>query len=417
MFRLSRSARNSLLAVGAVLALFVALKSDADGEAPAARIPAAKRRSASKPAPKPVPRKDRLVGDASLQGEVDLAKRRLVDDHYETRLPDGSQAILTLDPSWQKAAEKVLAQAKAPQASIIVMKPDGTILALAAGRYQNNSLQGDADLGLSVWAPAASIFKVVTASSLLANGLPAKKEVCYHGGLRSVEPSNLVDSPRADGTCNSLEYGLAKSQNALMAKLVTKFLTPGELEKTATAFGFGTAPDFALKAQASTLELPTESLAYARVAAGFWQSRVSALSGALIANTIATGGLAVTPRIVSEVRERGRTIPVVSTEPQRVLKKALANTVADMMSATVRYGTAKKAFRDGRGRPYMKDTTIAGKTGSLSRTSPDYLGYSWFVGFAPVEEPEVVISVLLGNPAKWHLKAHTAARLVLDSHF
>jgi peptidoglycan glycosyltransferase len=417
MFRLSRSARNSLLAVGAVLALFVGLKSDADGDAPSAHIPAGQRRSASKPKPAPVPRKDRLIGDISLQGEVDLAKQRLVDDHYETRLPDGSQAVLTLDPKWQKAAEKVLAQAKAPQASIVVMKTDGTILALAAGRYQNNSMQADARLGLSTWAPAASIFKIVTASSLLANGLPAKKEVCYHGGLRSVEPSNLIDNPKADGTCNSLEYGVAKSQNALMAKLVTKFLKRAELRATANAFGFGKAPEFALKAQSPTLKLPTESLAFARVAAGFWQSRVSALSGALIANTIASGGLSVTPRIVSEVRERGRTIPVVSTEPERVLEEKIAKTVANMMSATVRYGTAKKAFRDGRGRPYMKDTAIAGKTGSLSRTSPEYLGYSWFVGFAPVEDPEVVISVLLGNPAKWHLKAHTAARLVLDSHF
>tara|TARA_R110002073_G_scaffold103664_12_gene234804 strand:+ start:13370 stop:14623 length:1254 start_codon:yes stop_codon:yes gene_type:complete len=417
MFRLSISARNSLLAVGAVLALFVAFKSDADGDAPAARIPAAKRRTASKPKPAPVPRKDRLIGDASLLGEINLEKRKLVDDHYETRLPDGSQAVLTLDPKWQKAAEKVLAQAKAPQASIVVMKPDGTILALAAGRFQNNSVQHDASLGLSTWAPAASIFKVVTASSLLANGLPAKKEVCYHGGLRSVEPSNLIDNPRADGTCNSLEFGVAKSQNALMAKLVTKFLKQSELRKTANAFGFGKAPHFALEAQASTVTLPTESLEFARVASGFWQSRISALSGALIANTIASGGLSVTPRIVSEVRERGRTIPVVSTEPERVLEKKLANTVAEMMSATVRYGTAKKAFRDPRGRPYMKDTTIAGKTGSLSTTSPEYIGYSWFVGFAPVEEPEVVISVLLGNPAKWHLKAHTAARLVLDSHF
>jgi cell division protein FtsI (penicillin-binding protein 3) len=108
---------------------------------------------------------------------------------------------------------------------------------------------------------------------------------------------------------------------------------------------------------------------------------------------------------------------VVADVPRRVLKESLAKTVASMMGATVRYGTAKKAFQDGRGKPYMQGTAIAGKTGSLSRATPTYLGYSWFVGFAPVEDPEVVISVLLGNPAKWYLKAHTAARLVLDSHY
>ncbi|MCP4444690.1 MAG: hypothetical protein GY811_04995 [Myxococcales bacterium] len=417
MFRLSRSARNSLLAVGAVLALFVGLKSDADGGAPSAHIPTAKRRAKPKVKPAPEPRKDLLVGDVSLRGQVDLDKRRLVDDHFETTLPDGSLAVLTLDPKWQAAAEKVLSQAKAPQASIVVMQPDGKILALAAGRYQNSAVKGDASLGVSVWAPAASVFKIVTASSLLANGLSPKKEVCYHGGLRSVEASNLIDSKRADGACNNLEYALANSQNALIAKLVTKFLGRKELAKAAKAFGFGRAPQFALKAGAPTVNLPSEPLAFARVAAGFWQSELSALSGALIANTIASGGMAVTPRIVAEVREQHRTIPVVAKVPERVLEEKLAKSVANMMSATTRYGTAKKAFHDRRGKPYMSGTTVAGKTGSLSRTDPDYLGYSWFVGFAPVDEPKVAISVLLGNPAKWHLKAHTAARLVLDSQF
>lgn len=422
MFRISRSARNSLLAVGAVLALFVGLKSDADGEAPAAHlptasIPAAKRRSKANAKPPPKPRKDLLVGDASLKGEVKLDKMRLRGDRYETRLSDGSTAVLTLEPAWQQAAEKVLAQAKAPQASIVVMKPDGRILALAAGRYQTGSLRSDPSLGLSVWAPAASIFKIVTAASLLDNGLPAKKEVCYHGGLRSVEASNLSDNARLDQTCNDLEYALAKSQNALLAKFVTKFLGPKKLAATARAFGFGTAPDFALKAEAARVDLPSEPLEFARVAAGFWQSELSALGGALIANTIASGGMAVSPRIVTEVREKDRTIPVVAPAPQRVLEEELAKTVGTMMGATTRYGTAKKAFLDNRGRPFMSGMTVAGKTGSLSRTSPDYLGYSWFVGFAPVEEPEVVISVLLGNPAKWYLKAHTAARLVLDSQY
>jgi len=427
MFRLSRSARNSLLAIAALLALFVSLKSDADGEAPPARIPSAassggtppvaSRRKKASTKPPPEPRKDLLVGDLSLLGEIDLGTKRRVEDHYETKMPDGSRAVLTLEPSWQLAAEKVLGQAMAPQAAIVVMQPDGKILALAGARFQNSSLDLDPDLGVSVWAPAASIFKVVTASSLLSNGLPPNKKVCYHGGLRSVEASNLVDSPRADGTCNPLEFGVAKSQNALVAKLVTKFLDRKELAATAKDFGFGSAPQFALEAGAPKLDLPTDALAFARVSVGFWQSELSALGGALVANTIASGGMQVTPHIVAEVREAARTIPVVATVPKRVLKKKVAKTVASMMAATVRYGTAKKAFHDKRGRPYMNGTTVAGKTGSLSRATPSYLGYSWFVGFAPADEPQVVIAVLLGNPAKWHLKAHTAARLVLDAHF
>jgi cell division protein FtsI/penicillin-binding protein 2 len=98
------------------------------------------------------------------------------------------------------------------------------------------------------------------------------------------------------------------------------------------------------------------------------------------------------------------------------LTEGTARKVADMMAGTVRYGTAYKGFHDGRGRGFLSGTKVAGKTGSLTRDTP-YLSYSWFVGFAPADKPELVISVVLGNPPKCHLKAHTAARLVLESIF
>jgi cell division protein FtsI/penicillin-binding protein 2 len=40
--------------------------------------------------------------------------------------------------------------------------------------------------------------------------------------------------------------------------------------------------------------------------------------------------------------------------------------------------------------------------------------HSWFVGYAPVEAPEIVISVVLGNPENWHLRGHEAAKRLLD---
>ena len=40
--------------------------------------------------------------------------------------------------------------------------------------------------------------------------------------------------------------------------------------------------------------------------------------------------------------------------------------------------------------------------------------YSWFVGYAPAQKPEIVVSVLLGNPENWHLKGHSAAKRLID---
>jgi cell division protein FtsI/penicillin-binding protein 2 len=97
-----------------------------------------------------------------------------------------------------------------------------------------------------------------------------------------------------------------------------------------------------------------------------------------------------------------------------VLDDGIAGALADMMSATVTKGTAREGFHDKRGRPYFKDVAIAGKTGSLTQGDP-YRAFSWFVGFAPISSPRVIVSVLLGNGEKWHLKAHTAARMVLES--
>jgi cell division protein FtsI/penicillin-binding protein 2 len=430
MIRFTRSARNSFLALAALCALLMALIGRPGGEnAPAARIPASKTvgltgkaKQSDAGTVKKLPRKDLLVGDRDLRGEVDLALRQDKGDHYEVPLTGEGTAILTLDPKVQHAADKVLAQAKSPMGAIVVMRTDGRILAIS-GRRQGDaeqnipSKENDFGLALSVWAPAASIFKIITASALLHAGVKADEKVCYHGGLRSVDASNLVDNARIDNACNDLGYGLAKSQNALIAKLASNHLDGKSLGAMAAKFGFGKSPGFALDAEPGRIELPTDKLEFAKVSAGFWSTELSPLSAAMAANIIASEGMAVTPRIVAEIREKNRVIPVVTKVPERVIEAAVARSVGEMMTGTVRYGTAFKAFHDKRGRAYLGETMVAGKTGSLSRDTPSYLAYSWFVGYAPADDPQVVVAVLLGNSPLWHLKAHTAARLLLDSLF
>jgi cell division protein FtsI/penicillin-binding protein 2 len=60
---------------------------------------------------------------------------------------------------------------------------------------------------------------------------------------------------------------------------------------------------------------------------------------------------------------------------------------------------------------------VAGKTGSLDRKEGPFLAYSWFVGFAPAERPEVAVAVLLGNGMSWHKHAHQVAAEVLSDYF
>jgi cell division protein FtsI/penicillin-binding protein 2 len=57
---------------------------------------------------------------------------------------------------------------------------------------------------------------------------------------------------------------------------------------------------------------------------------------------------------------------------------------------------------------------VAGKTDTLTRTDPFYIEHSWFVGYAPAEQPQIIVSVILGNPENWHLRGHEAARRLID---
>jgi len=297
------------------------------------------------------------------------------------------------------------------------MAPDGRILALAGRRAASPSggLDGESDptLALDVWAPAASVFKIATSAALVRAGVSPTERVCYHGGVRSVMESNLVDD-RRDRACQDLRYGLAHSQNAILGKLAYQRLTPTTLGQAAADLGFaGQLDGWVLAGPRGEVELPpTNDLGFAKAAAGFSGSYLSVVGGAVMTNSVATGGLQAQPQLIAEVwDERGASTPVSPVPPSRVLEADVAAAVADMMEATCRSGSAARSFAS-LGRDPSR--AVAGKTGTLAQDEPYYMEYSWFVGFSPAVRPEVTFAVLIGNAADWWMKAHTAARELLD---
>ncbi len=325
-------------------------------------------------------------------------------------MADGRRAVLTLDPELQRAAEHVLDLARAPRAAIVAMAPDGRILALAGRRTAEpkGGKDGTFDwrLATEVWAPAASVFKLVTASALVSGGVDPDEKIPYHGGIRSVVESNLHDD-RRDSNKQSLLYGVAHSNNAIVGKLAYEHLEPSRLDQVAHDLGLGVAvpASFALPAQFAELSLPHDkTVDFARAAAGFAGSRLSVLGGALLAATFADGGEQPAPRLVDSIAGTKRE-PIAA---RRVLPENVARAVSRMMVGTCNFGSAARTF----GR--HAKVTVAGKTGTLSTTTPFYMENSWFVGYAPADKPQIVVSVLLGNPENWHLRGHEAARRMID---
>jgi len=79
-------------------------------------------------------------------------------------------------------------------------------------------------------------------------------------------------------------------------------------------------------------------------------------------------------------------------------------------------GTAKGAFHDRKGHALLP-VSVAGKTGTLSaQTDKGYLGYSWFVGFAPADHPKIAFAVVIGNQASWRIKAAYVGRRLVEEY-
>jgi len=349
---------------------------------------------------------------AALADLLDLDHLALAagGDHYEAVLKDGRHAILTLDPALQSYAEKLLQEARAPRGAIVAMAPDGRILALAGRRSEERSklpAMFDWRLATEIWAPAASVFKLVTASALLAAGVDPSDKVCFHGGIRSVVESNLRDD-RRDSRCESLTYGVAHSNNAILGKLAFQKLEPAALTTLAHSLGLGLAehvPGSEVNAFAGAIDLPSvRDLSFAQAAAGFSGSQLSVVGGALLAATFADDGEQPVPRLIASIDGVAQAVPA----RRRAVTAEIARAVGKMMMATCEFGSASRSF----GR--RQAIRVAGKTGTLTRTEPFYMEHSWFVGYAPAEQPEIIVSVLLGNPESWHLRGHEAARRLID---
>lgn len=369
--------------------------------------------AAAETGPLPAPAAAAESAPPALRAEtIRFAGRRYIAD-----LTDGGRAELTLDPRLQQSTEGVLRAFQIPfGAAVVVSVPDGRVLAMV-GQSSADPRLGASELALRAWAPAASVFKVISATALVENGVPGSTRTCYHGGVSSIVADNLVDMPAIDRSCQTLAFGLGKSQNAIIAKLATRHLTAGELARVGHSFGFEEAIPFELPIEPSHLDVPGDGLEFARTAAGFWHSTLSPMHGALLAATIANRGDMPAPMLIERARDReGRTLAQPVAAPRHVADPAAAREVGRMMELTTRIGTAKGTFRDRRGRRLLP-VDVAGKTGTLSaETDHGYVGYSWFVGYAPADHPAIAFAVVLGNNPNWRIKATYVGRHIVSEY-
>lgn len=387
--------------------------------------PAAGIAMATAPEAEPPPQADptpALLEPTARPGALALDRVYEADGRLYAELGHGWTAELTTDVALQKASTNALNRARVPFGAVVVVDvKTGDVLAMA-DRYDEKHAsapsldpKGPPHLALRAIAPAASVFKIVTAAALLEAGVKPDKGFGYHTAMRKLQAEHLEKpgdgAPKAD-----LLEALAASNNGYFARLANEHLDRDTLDAVVRRFGFNRVVPFPLLTEASTARVPRGALERSRMAAGFWHTRMTPLHGALIAAAVAADGAMPVPQLVRQLHAPdGRLVPAPARPPfARVMEQAHARQVRKGLVQTVTNGTGRRAFR--KWPRALAGVQVAGKTGSLAKRDP-YTSYTWFVGYAPADDPQIAIAVLAGNGELWWQRATDVASAVLEDHF
>jgi penicillin-binding protein A len=270
--------------------------------------------------------------------------------------------------------------------------------------------------------PAASIFKIVTASAVVEKcGFQPGSKLSYNGRKHTLYKSQLKD--RRNRYTNRITFrdSFAQSVNPVFGKIGAHYLGKNTLEKYAEAFDFNKNIDFEIEIAPSFVDLSDEPYQWAEVACGFNnKTKISPLHGAMMASAIINQGSIMEPTVVDQiVDEKGKIIyrNRLVTINQAITPKA-SNILNQLMATTIRSGTGKKAFRGYRKDKILSKLNIGGKTGSIDNKSHD-ARYDWFVGFAEQKDgpQKIAVSVIVAHEKYIGLRASYYARIAMKKYF
>ncbi|MEA1868365.1 MAG: penicillin-binding transpeptidase domain-containing protein [Thermodesulfobacteriota bacterium] len=270
--------------------------------------------------------------------------------------------------------------------------------------------------------PAASIFKIVTASAAIEEcNFNSGSILKYNGGKHTLYKSQL--KKRTNRYTNRITFrdSFAQSVNPVFGKIGSLYLGKTVLENYAEVFGFNQNIDFEIPVALSSVSLSDEPYQWAEIACGFnHETTLSPLHGALITSVILNHGRLLEPTIVNQITdETGQVIyrSHLITIHQAITPKS-AKVVNNLMEATIKSGTCRKAFRGYRKDQILSKLNIGGKSGSIDNKVHD-ARYDWFVGYAEEKDghEKLVISVIVAHEKFIGTRASHYARIAMKQYF
>lgn len=252
--------------------------------------------------------------------------------------------------------------------------------------------------------PPGSTFKIVTAANALDSSVVKMDSTFYDPGYFTVGDFTVHNSEEEVTGTENLTGAFALSSNVDFAQIALA-LGIDKWYDYVDRWRLGQSMDFQLPAQND--RIPEKATVSKSILAqlGFGQANllVTPLRMALIASTVANGGVEPRPFIVRQI---AMPTGLRSTAPLQLAAPISAETaqnVKNMMVAVVKRGTGTPAA--------LPDVTVAGKTGTA--TNPAGKPHSWFVAFAPAENPRVAVAIVVENAGYGAEVAAPIARVVL----
>ena len=315
----------------------------------------------------------------------------------------GDSVITTLDAKLQTIAYQALGNHKG---AVVAIEPStGKVLAMVSKpSYDPNTvaknwsslikdsnddskLVNRATQGLY---PPGSTFKVLTAMEYMIENPQTYRDFNYRCKGTDTVAGHVIhcyDNERHG--ILSLKNASAESCNGAFATLGTE-LDLDRFHKLAEKFGYNKAldADFEYNQSKFVLNKHSDNGELTQTAIGQGKTLVTPLQNALIAATIANDGKMMLPYVVDHVESDSGQV-VKSYDPKekgQVVDEWVAQKMNDMMKSVVTSGTgySLKSF----------SYEVAGKTGSAEADS-EGTTHSWFIGYAPADNPKIAISVVV----------------------
>ncbi|MDF2944492.1 MAG: hypothetical protein K0S01_3350 [Herbinix sp.] len=336
----------------------------------------------------------------------------------------GDNVVTTLDIKLQQVAYDALGDHRG---AVVVMEPStGKILAMVSKpTYDPNEVDDlwekliadeDTEAPLLNRAtqglyPPGSTFKVLTSLEYMREDPDyLKYKYDCDGSIEYDKMKIHCYNNKAHGEVD-LQLSFAKSCNTSFSS-IGKNLDMNDFHDLCEDFLFNRNLPIGMGNNASsfTLQKGTSSVKEAmQTAIGQGNTLITPLHNAMIAATVANGGVMMKPYVVDHIENADggkvkKYAPQINSKPMTPKE---AGFIAEMMRLVVTDGTGTKLAD--------MDQDAAGKTGSADNSQGK--AHAWFIGYAPYDNPEIVVSIIVENVGTGGDYAVPIAREIFDSYF